>query len=234
VSGRNLAVIGTGKMGRSVAGLAPGQGWNVVATIGSGGNEGGAAITREALRGAAVAVEFTEPSAAPANALACVAAGCPVVIGTTGWYEHLPELKREVDAAGGSVLWAPNFSLGVNVFAEVVRLAGTLLSSAGEIDAHIVETHHSRKKDAPSGTATMLRDELASALGREVPVTSVRVGSVPGTHEIVLDAPFEQITLRHEARDRRVFAAGALAAAEWLIGKRGIFTMRDMLRGKGQ
>ena len=206
----------------------------MVATIGARGNDGGAAITRDALLGSDVAVEFTEPSAALANALACIAAGCPVVIGTTGWYEHLPALEREVTAAGGAVLWAPNFSLGVNVFAEVVRRAGSLLSAVRDFDAHIVETHHSQKKDAPSGTAALLRDELAAGLGREVAVTSVRVGSVPGTHEVVLDAAFEQITLRHEARDRRVFAAGALAAAEWIIGRRGIFTMRDILRGEQQ
>ncbi|CAN5187834.1 4-hydroxy-tetrahydrodipicolinate reductase [soil metagenome] len=231
---RQVAIIGTGKMGQAVAALAPEVGWNVVVALDARSNERGAGITVETLRGAEVAVEFTEPDAAPANIRACVAAGCPVVVGTTGWYAELPAIRAEVEKNAGSLLWAPNFAVGVNVFAELVRYAGTLLATVEGFDAHVTETHHVAKKDAPSGTASLLRDTLGGALGRDVPVTSVRTGSVPGTHEVMLDAPFEQILLRHEARDRRVFASGALTAAGWLIGRRGVFTMRDMVTADSQ
>lgn len=226
---RQLAIIGTGRMGQAVAALAPEMGWDVAVALDARSNAGGNGISRETLRGADVAIEFTEPEAAPANIRACLTAGCPVVVGTTGWYSELPAIRAEVDSSGGSLLWAPNFAVGVNLFSELVRYAGTLLANVEGFDAHITETHHTAKKDAPSGTASLLRDNLGATLGRDVPVTSVRTGSVPGTHEVILDAPFEQIVLRHEARDRRVFAAGALTAAGWLIGRRGAFTMSDML-----
>ncbi|HEX6251397.1 MAG TPA: dihydrodipicolinate reductase C-terminal domain-containing protein [Gemmatimonadaceae bacterium] len=228
---RQLAIIGSGKMGKAVAALAPEMGWDVAVALDARSNARGAGITRDTLGGAEVAIEFTEPAAAPANIRACLAAGCPVVVGTTGWYAELPAIRAEVERAGGSLLWAPNFAIGVSVFAELVRYAGTLLANVEGFDAHITETHHAAKKDAPSGTASLLRDNIGPALGRDVPVTSIRTGSVPGTHEVVLDAPFEQIVLRHEARDRRVFAAGALTAAKWLVGKRGVFTMSDILAG---
>lgn len=227
---RDLAIIGLGKMGRAVAELAPERGWDVCATIDSAANSDGSGITAETLNGAAVAIEFTEPSAAAANAIACVSAGCPVVVGTTGWYDQLPNVTNEIGQRGGAMLWAPNFALGVSVFLELARTAGILLAGT-DFDAHIVETHHVAKKDAPSGTAGLLRDALSESLGRPVPVTSVRTGSVPGTHELVFDAQFEQLTMTHSARDRRVFAAGALTAAQWLIGKKGVFTMRDMIGG---
>lgn len=226
---RQLAVIGTGRMGQAITALAPEMGWNVAVALDARSNELGSGITRETLRGADVAVEFTEPASAPANIRACIAAGCPVVVGTTGWYSELPAIRAEVESSGGALLWGPNFAIGVNVFAELVGYAGTLLAGVEGFDAHLTETHHIAKKDAPSGTASLLRDTLSGALGRNVPVTSVRTGSVPGTHEVMLDAPFEQIVLRHEARDRRVFAAGALTAAAWLIGRHGVFTMRDVV-----
>lgn len=227
---RRLAIIGMGRMGRAIEQLAPQAGWDVCATFTAPVSSGGSPISADSLNEADVAVEFTGPREAAGNVRACIAAGCAVVVGTTGWYAELPAVEREVQAAGGSMLWAANFSLGVNVLNELVRHAGTLLAGAESFDAHIVEAHHTGKKDAPSGTAMLLRDSLAAGLGRNVAVTSVRTGSVPGTHDVVLDAPFEQLLLRHEARDRRVFAAGALVAAEWLIGRRGVFTMSDVLR----
>lgn len=236
-----LAVIGEGKMGRAIAALAEERGWSVVARIGpprpgdAGGAGGGASVvTRATLAGADVAVEFTTPSAAAANIRACLAAGCPVVVGTTGWYDALPAIAEEVRRAGGALLWASNFSPGVHLFADLVARAARLAAQAGGFDAHLVETHHAAKQDAPSGTAVMLARRVAESAGREPPITSVRTGHVPGTHELLLDAPFEQLRLEHVARDRRVFADGALLAARWLAGgdppRRGVFEMRDVLQ----
>lgn len=224
-----LAVIGMGKMGRAVAELAPDRGWDVRVSIDAAANRDGGGITRESLAGADVAIDFTTPAAAAANVRAAVKAACPIVVGTTGWYDELPALSAWVVENGGAMLTAPNFSLGVNAFQQVVETAARLLGSISGFDAHLLETHHSAKKDAPSGTALNLADAASEALGREIPITSIRTGSVPGTHEFIFDAPFEQIRLIHEARDRRVFAEGALVAARWLVGRRGVFTMRDVL-----
>lgn len=218
-------------MGRAVELLAAERGFRVVAHYDDANNRGGRGIDRRSLSGADVAVEFTQPDAAVPNILATVRAGCPIVVGTTGWYSQLPEVAAEVDRHGGAVLYAPNFSLGVVLFEQIVERAMQLASTVAQFDAHIVETHHSAKKDAPSGTAARLAEAAQRGSGRTVPVTSVRTGSVPGTHELLLDAPFEQIRLEHVARDRRVFADGALTAARWLVGRQGLFQMRDVLSG---
>jgi 4-hydroxy-tetrahydrodipicolinate reductase len=222
-----LAIVGMGKMGHAIAELAPARGWEVVARLDEVHTANG--ITKELLGGADVAVEFTTPKSAPANILAISSAGCPVVVGTTGWYDELPRISADVQSHGGALLSAANFSLGVNIFEQVVETAAKLLGRAPGFEAQLVETHHSAKKDAPSGTANTLGKKASAAFGRAIPITSVRVGAVPGTHEFIFDAPFEQIHLEHIARDRRVFAEGALVAAAWLIGKRGVFTMRDVL-----
>ena len=229
---RKVAIVGMGKMGHAIAELAPSRGWEVVAQLDA--PEVAHGITRELLNGADVAVEFTIPRAAPVNVRSLIAAGCPVVVGTTGWYDELPAIQSEVVSRGGALLNATNFSLGVNIFEQIAEVAARLLGRAPGFSAHIVETHHSAKVDAPSGTAATLRKTASAAWGcsgteREIPITSVRTGSIPGTHEFIFDAPFEQIHLEHIARDRRVFAEGALVAAAWLIGKRGVFTMRDVL-----
>jgi 4-hydroxy-tetrahydrodipicolinate reductase len=228
-SGVRLAIIGLGRMGRAVEELAPARGFEIVARLDAAQTRDGDGITAESLGGAQVAVEFTEPSAALPNIHAVLAAGCPIVVGTTGWYASLPLVLNEVARVDGALLWAPNFSIGVQIFERVVEEAARLASAARGFDAHIVETHHAAKKDAPSGTAGRLAQTVRRASGRDVSVTSVRVGSVPGTHELLLDAPFEQIRLEHVARDRRVFAEGALLAARWLVGRRGVFQMRDVL-----
>lgn len=226
---RRLAIIGDGKMGTAIRDLAVAKGVDVTAFIGERDSKGGAGLDKTTFGGAQVAVEFTEPSAAVANVIATLRAGIPVVVGTTGWYDRLAEVTRVATESGTALLWSPNFSLGVNVLIELSRQAGTLMRQLADFDAHIVETHHTKKKDAPSGTAIAIAKAASDGLGRPVPTTSVRVGSVPGTHELIFDGGFEQLTLSHVARDRRVFAEGALAAAQWLIGKRGVFTMRDVL-----
>lgn len=222
-----LAVIGDGKMGRAVASLAVDHGFEVVALLGEAQVLPGG-VTRTLLGGAEVAIEFTVPAHAAANVRGCVTAGCPVVSGTTGWDAERVAVEAEVRRQGGALLWAPNFAPGVHAFARIVEHAARVIASAGAgFDAQIVETHHKAKLDAPSGTARLLAELAARAAGREPPITSVRTGSVPGTHEVVFDAPFEQIRLEHTVRDRRVFAAGALAAARWLVGRRGVFTLDD-------
>jgi 4-hydroxy-tetrahydrodipicolinate reductase len=229
MSDRALAVIGTGKMGRAVESLAKERGWRVTTVIGHEENQSGSAITRQRLGDADVVIEFTVPNAAPANVLACVRNGYAVVSGTTGWNADLDRVRAEVRSANGALLWAPNFSVGVNLFFVMVARAARLIASAPMFDAALHETHHAAKKDAPSGTALALAQIMERELAHRVTTTSARVGHVPGTHEAIFDGPFEQIRLVHEARDRRVFADGALLAAGWLRGKTGIFTMNDVL-----
>jgi 4-hydroxy-tetrahydrodipicolinate reductase len=229
MSKRSIAIIGDGKMGQAIQQLAVEKGWKVVALLGERESASGRGINAATLGGADVAVEFTQPDAAVANITASLRAGVPVVVGTTGWYDSLPEVTRVAKEAGTGLLWSPNFSLGVNVLIELARYAGTLMRPLEGFDAHIVETHHSRKKDAPSGTAIAIGKAASDTLDRPIPMTSVRMGSVPGTHELIFDGLFEQLSLTHVARDRRVFAEGALQAADWLVGKKGVFTMRDVL-----
>ncbi|MCC6319365.1 MAG: 4-hydroxy-tetrahydrodipicolinate reductase [Gemmatimonadaceae bacterium] len=223
-----VLLIGDGRMGRAIEVLARERGHTVVGVLGASDNVGGAGVAAWRDR-ADVAIEFTEPGAAVANVRACVAAGLPVVCGTTGWGAQQAAVEEAVWAAMGALLVAPNFSLGVALITALVEQAGSLFAPHPQYECALVETHHAAKKDAPSGTAIALRDAAQRALGREVPTTSVRVGSVPGTHALLFDGPFEQIVLSHEARDRRVFADGALRAAEWLVGRQGVFSMRDVL-----
>jgi 4-hydroxy-tetrahydrodipicolinate reductase len=223
-----IAIIGVGKMGRAVMQLAEERGWPVVAAL----NAAAGGVTRERLMQADVAIEFTVPAAAPANIIACARAGVPVVVGTTGWDAERHHVEREVREHSGAMLASPNFSLGVAVFFQAAEALSRLMAHAPGFGAQIMETHHAQKLDAPSGTAKELARLAGAALGREIPVNSVRIGSVPGTHELIFDAPFEQLRLVHEARDRRVFAEGALTAAAWLVGRRGIFTMRDLVGGE--
>jgi 4-hydroxy-tetrahydrodipicolinate reductase len=176
-------------------------------------------------------IEFTEPAAAAANIRACVDAGYPVVSGTTGRLAALSEVSAHVRQHNGALVYAPNFSVGVTLFLAILRGAGRVMSRAPSFDAQITETHHRAKKDAPSGTALAMVRALAAGLGADVPITSVRVGHVPGMHELTFDGPFEQLRLSHVARDRRVFADGALRAASWLTKteRSGVFTMEDVL-----
>lgn len=225
-----IALIGDGKMGRAIAPLAIARQHVITVTLGASDNANGQAISRESLGNPDVAIEFTEPAAAATNVRACVRAGVPVVVGTTGWYDELSTVIADVKRLDGSMFWAPNFSLGIAVLSAAIEAASAALRGVSGFEFHLIETHHAAKKDRPSGTAASLASTAERGLGREVPITSVRTGFVPGTHELVIDAAFEQLRLVHEARDRRVFADGAIAAAEWLQGRKGVFTMSDMLR----
>jgi 4-hydroxy-tetrahydrodipicolinate reductase len=227
---RKLALIGYGKMGHAIEQLAPTKDFTVVSRIDPNGGDA-SAVSRDALQGAEVAVEFSTPVSAPANITAALEAGCAVVVGTTGWYERRKEIERIARDRGGALLVAPNFSVGVAAFGEIVKAAAKALKGAPGFEAQMIETHHSAKKDAPSGTAASLEEIAGAEWGKQIPIASIRVGTVPGTHELIFDGPFEQIRLVHEARDRRVFADGALIAARWLIGRKGVFTMEDVLHG---
>ncbi len=230
-----IVIVGDGKMGRAVASLAEARGHTIHATIGAGGNAGGAGLTPARLQGAEVAVEFTRPDAAPANLERLIEAGVPVVTGTTGWLESLPGIAELVERRGGALLHAANFSLGVHLFLRAAQDLARRFVGHPQFDAFILEEHHAAKLDAPSGTARELQRRAGSEdPARRFAVTSIRAGATPGTHLVAYDGPYERVTLAHVARSREGFAAGALAAAEWLPGRRGVHTVEDMLFGESR
>lgn len=229
-----IALIGHGRMNRAIAELATAQGHVIHTVITREENPGAAAITPARLAGADVAIEFTRPDQAAANLMALTRAGMPTITGTTGWLDRLPEVSQSVTTHNTALLHSPNFSIGVQVFLQCARDLARRFATRAGFEAFVVETHHAAKLDAPSGTALRLRSALSDGDGaRRFPINSVRGGHVPGTHEVVYDAPFESIRLEHVARGRQVFAAGALAAAEWIAGRRGVFTFDQMLFEEG-
>jgi len=229
-----IVVVGKGRMGQTVARLAEQRGHTVHALIGAAENDHGRALTPDRLAGADVAIEFTRPDAAPANLERLIAAGIPTVTGTTGWLEQLPRITSFVAERNGALLHAANFSLGVHLFLRAARELARGFAGRPEFDAFILEEHHAAKLDAPSGTARALQARVHQAdPGRAYPITSVRIGAAPGTHLVAYDGTYERVTLSHAARNREGFAAGALAAAEWLPGHPGVHTVEDMLFGAG-
>ncbi len=222
-----IALFGLGRLGREIIALAPEREAVVALKYGRNGSPSADALQAAAID---VAIDVSVAEAVQHNATICAAARVPVVIGVTGWEGGETDLRRAVVNAGSGVLIAPNFSVGATLFAVAIADAARRFALALGFDAAIVETHHAQKKDAPSGTARSLAALVERRRGFAVPVTSVRVGHVPGTHSLVLDAAFEQVTLTHEARDRRVFADGALLAARWMRGRAGSFTMTDVVR----
>jgi 4-hydroxy-tetrahydrodipicolinate reductase len=226
-----LLIVGDGKMGRAVADLAAARGHEAT-IVGREESAERHGLTAERTRGHDVAVEFTGPDAAPANIERLIAAGIPVVTGTTGWDAELPRITALVEARKGALLHAANFSIGVQLFLRAARALGTEFAGREGFDGFILEEHHAAKRDAPSGTARVLQQRLRDAdPAREYPITSVRAGAIPGTHTVRLDGVFETVTLQHTARSRDGFAAGALAAAEWLPGHTGVYTFEAMLFG---
>jgi 4-hydroxy-tetrahydrodipicolinate reductase len=223
-----------GKMGRELDALAVERGIDVVARL-DVSEVSARQTTITALRRAEVAIDFTTPEAAVGNIELCLEAGVPIVVGTTGWYGRLDHVRARVEAKGGALLYAPNFSVGVALMRALVVRAGELLAGLEGFEVHLVDTHHVAKKDAPSWTGLLLQAALRVGLaskpgGRshEVPITSIRFGHVPGRHELCIDGTYELVKVVHEARSRRVFADGALTAALWLRGRTGVFTMDDV------
>jgi 4-hydroxy-tetrahydrodipicolinate reductase len=224
-----LALIGYGAMGKLVAALAEADGQEVGARITSRDASLNAQDLGATLRDHDVAVDFSVAQAVPRNVEACCIAGVPLVQGTTGWTAHERELRDYVTHHDGTLVYGANFSLGVNLFYRIVQHAASLFAAAPGYDPFIEEAHHARKRDAPSGTALRLRDLMSEKLKREIPVTSTRAGYIPGTHRIGFDSVADQIELTHTARSREGFASGALLAARWIPGRKGVFEFSQVI-----
>jgi len=221
----NLAIVGYGKMGRLIDQLAPEYGFTVTARVDVGRDE--------PLDGVDVAVEFSMPGAVAENVAKIAAKRIPVVVGTTGWLEHLAEVKSIVEKNGSALVWSPNFSVGVNILTRLVTEAARLFQNEKEYGAWAWEIHHITKKDAPSGTLLKLVNDMkAAGFNRNIDTSSSRAGAHPGTHEIGFDSAADTITLRHAARSREGFARGALKAAQWIIGRKGCYEFSDVLFGE--
>jgi 4-hydroxy-tetrahydrodipicolinate reductase len=218
-----LLLVGYGKMGRLIEELAPAHGCEIAGAIDLGRGSWATA--------ADVAVDFSTADALRANFARYVEHKLPAVIGTTGWSAHEAELRAQAERAGLGVVAAANFSIGVNLFQIIVADAARLFDGQKQFGAWIHEAHHATKRDAPSGTALMLRDTMTGAhYSGPIDMSSTRAGTIPGIHTVGFDGPSDTIELTHTARDRRGFAAGALVAAKWIHGRRGWYTMQDVLR----
>jgi 4-hydroxy-tetrahydrodipicolinate reductase len=242
-----IAIIGYGRMGKEIERLTRARGHEVISIIdpvAEGAQH--ADITPESLAGADVAIEFTRPASALQNIEKVSNLGVNMVVGTTGWTEHVREVRKLVEDSGIGFIYAANFSLGVNVFYEIVKTASRLFDKLDEYDVLCHEWHHKGKLDSPSGTARKIADTVISEMERkkgpvfeclnrerdesELHVSSTRGGWVPGTHEVVFDSEFDSVELVHRARTRGGLAAGALRAAEWIAGKKGFFEFADYLK----
>ena len=224
-----ILLIGHGKMGRMVESLAPEYGCEVAGIVDPQAPNTGV-IDDARWRSVDVAIDFTSPDAVLANVSAIARLGVNVVLGTTGWQQHEAALRAAIAAAGTGIVAAPNFSVGVVLFDAIVGHAAALFAAQQNVGAWLHEEHHAMKKDAPSGTALQLKRTMEQAgYSRPINVSSTRAGHIPGVHTIGFDGPAESITLSHTARDRSAFARGALQAAQWVKGKHGWFTMRDVL-----
>jgi len=222
-----ILVLGAGKTGSLVAEVARERG-HVVTVLRSADNVHGSGLTRERLTSIDVVVDFTTPDCVLANIRACVSAKRPMVVGTTGWYAEIPNIRAEVEKQECGLLYGSNFSIGVNLFFDLVQTSAPALQH--KYLPHIYERHHAQKKDAPSGTAVTIQNLLQKNSDLEIEVTSFREGEVVGMHEVVLDSAHDTIYLCHDAKSRRGFAEGAVQAAEWIAGKKGLFDFKDVWR----
>lgn len=234
-----IALLGYGKMGKTLDRLATADGHEIVLRI---DKDNIADLTAENLRRADVAIEFSQPDAAFGNITACLESGVPVVSGTTAWLDRLEEAKALVEKYEGGLFYASNYSVGVNIFFALNRHLAKVMNRHSEYTVDMVEVHHTQKLDSPSGTAITLAEGLIDELDRkagwaegrkaqeeEIQIVSEREGTVPGTHIINYRSEVDTITIKHEAHSREGFARGAILAAEWLVGKQGYFGMSDLL-----
>ena len=234
-----IALIGYGKMGKAIEAIALENGHEIVLAIDLHNQD---QFTAENLRKAEVAIEFTSPETALKNTLTCLSAGVPTVVGSTGWHQHLPEAEKASAEHGAALLVATNFSIGVNIFFEINRQLAKMMSAHPQYEVSMEEIHHTQKKDAPSGTAITLAEGILENLERkkqwvnqpatdseELAIISKRIDPAPGTHIIRYDSEIDSIEITHTAHNRKGFASGAVLAATFLAGKKGIFSMRDVL-----
>jgi 4-hydroxy-tetrahydrodipicolinate reductase len=220
-------LLGGGKTGSLVAEVACDR-HHELELVRSAENPQASALTAERLRDIDTVIDFTTPDAVVDNIVACVSAGKPIVVGTTGWYERIPEVRALVEKNGAGFLFGANFSVGINLLLDIVRTASTATKHG--YTGQIFERHHVHKKDAPSGTAIAIQNAIRGACGQEMEITSFREGEVVGMHEVILDSPHDRIYLCHDAKSRRGFAEGAVRAAEWLADKKGFFDFKDVWR----
>jgi 4-hydroxy-tetrahydrodipicolinate reductase len=234
-----IALIGYGKMGKAIERIALTRAHDVVLKIDL---DNGQDLTAENLSRAEVAIEFTGPGSAVGNLLTCAAAGIPVVCGSTGWLESYPRVKEAFEKKGSAFIYASNFSIGVNIFFELNKKLASLMASHKEYNVDIKEIHHTQKKDAPSGTAITLAEQIQASIPAlthwvnrpsenpaELSIISERQDPAPGTHLVRYMSPIDDIEIIHTAHSRDGFAKGAVLAAEFIRNKKGIFTMQDVL-----
>jgi 4-hydroxy-tetrahydrodipicolinate reductase len=220
-----VVVLGRGKTGTLVVEVTREHGHEVQIVAGAE-NQNAAWLTAENLRSVDVVIDFTAPHAVLANIEAVVRCGKPMVVGTTGWYGEIEGVRKLVGHAGTGFVFGANFSYGVNLFFHIVKSAAPALTHG--YSGHITERHHIHKKDAPSGTAAAIRKILQPTSQAEIEITSEREGDIIGTHILELNSAGDRIVLTHEAKSRRMFAEGAVLAAEWIVGKHGFYDFKDV------
>jgi 4-hydroxy-tetrahydrodipicolinate reductase len=225
----NILLLGRGNTGSLVAEVARQRG-HKVQSVGAAENNACAALTAEKLRAVDAVIDFTAPSCVIGHIEACVVAGKNMVVGTTGWHGELNRIRQLVESRGTVLVYAANFSVGVNLFFDVARAAAAALRH--EYSGQIFERHHAHKQDAPSGTALAIQQVIqeASGKGAHLEITSFREGDVVGMHEVALDSSADKIYLCHDAKSRQGFADGAVRAAEWIAGKKGFYDFKDVWR----
>jgi 4-hydroxy-tetrahydrodipicolinate reductase len=221
-----LLVLGRGKTGALVAEVAKDRGHEVRSLAGQD-NPDGRGLTTDLLRQIDVVIDFTTPHAVIANIIRCAESGIPIVVGTTGWHQHLDKVRELVKERKSAFLYGSNFSVGVNLFFKAIRAIAPAMTKGYR--ANIVEKHHVQKKDKPSGTAATIQKILESAGTQKVEIASLREGDTVGMHLVVIDSPNDTILLTHDAKSRLSFAEGAVRAAEWLKGKTGFYEFPDII-----
>lgn len=234
-----IALIGYGKMGHTIERVALSRGHEIVCIVDADSQDN---FHTEAFASADVAIEFSTPTSAVNNIRQTWQVGLPIVSGTTGWHEQLPMLKEEMAQGGHGLFWASNFSIGVNLFMEINRRLAVMMNKYDTYDIRMSETHHIHKLDAPSGTAITLAEDILDRVDRkqqwilgpegnslDIPIESIREGEIPGIHTITYESEADSITISHSSKSREGLALGAVMAAEFMQGKKGFYSMRDML-----
>lgn len=218
-----IALLGYGKMGRMVEAAASRNGIEVACVIDP------VAGSRGRFEDCDVCIDFSEPAAVMANVEMAAAAGLAMVVGTTGWYDRIEEVRRVVDEKRIGLVYGSNFSVGVNLMFKIARYSARLFSRFASHEPFITEAHHQFKKDAPSGTAIFLKREVEAEYKRDVPTASLRAGFIPGTHTLGYDSEADALTITHTARSRAGFADGAVIAAQWINGRSGFYEFSEII-----